>query len=156
MRDAFSMAMTMTMTRRFLVSCGLALLVSGGCADNDDRTIDYELTGGFAGVHASVHIDPDGKLTRIKQNGRTETGQLDAAALADLQGKVDQAQFASLEPMYDCNCADDVLHTITVKVDGARYTVAADGTAAYPDRLKPLIDTLEAMVADPVVANALQ
>jgi hypothetical protein len=153
MRDAFSMTMTMpmmvTMMRPFLVSCGLALLVSGGCANNDDRTIDYELTGGFAGVHASVHVDPDGELTRIKQDGSTVTGQLDAAALADLQGKVDQAQFASLEPMYDCNCADDLLHTITVHVDGARYTVAVDGTAAYPDRLKPLIDTLEAMVADP-------
>jgi hypothetical protein len=146
--------MMVTVIRRFLVSGGLALLASGGCADSGDGTIDYQLTGGFAGVHASAHIDPDGKLTRVKQDGSTVTEQLDAAALADLHTKVDQAQFATLEPTYDCNCADDVLHTITVDVDGTQYTVAADGTADYPDRLKPLIDTLEGMVEDPVTIES--
>jgi hypothetical protein len=43
-----------------------------------------------------------------------------------------------------------MLHTITVHVDGAEYTVKADDTADYPDRLKPLIDTLEGMVDDPI------
>ena len=155
------MAMTMTMTipmtvkalRRLLVSCGLVVLAGGGCADGKDGAIDYQLTGGFVGLHASVHIDPDGKLSGTKQDGRAVTGQLDTAALADVQGKVDQAQFSTLQPMYNCNCADDLLHTITVDVDGTQYTVKADGTADYPDRLKPLIDTLEDMVSVPFSAQ---
>ncbi|HSS03059.1 MAG TPA: hypothetical protein VLM79_38620 [Kofleriaceae bacterium] len=161
MRDASSVAMTMTITipmtlkviRRFLVSCGLVVLASGGCADSKDGAIDYQLTGGFIGLHASVHIDPDGKLSGTKQNGSAVTGQLDAAALAELRGKVDQAQFSTLQPMYDCNCADDLLHTITVDVDGTEYTVKADGTADYPDRLKPLIDALEEMTSVPFSAQ---
>jgi hypothetical protein len=134
-----------------VVSCGLAVLASGGCADSRTGTIDYELSGGFAGVHASAHVDPDGKLTGVKQGGRAMDRQMEPGELSVLQDKVDQAQFATLEPMYDCNCADDVLHTITVDVGGTEYTVKADGTAEYPDRLKPLIQTLEAMVSeDPI------
>jgi hypothetical protein len=155
------MAMSMTMTipvtgkliRRFLVLCGLVVLASGGCTDSKDGAIDYQLTGGFVGLHASVHVDPDGNLSGTKQNGSAVTGQLNAAALADLRGKVDQAQFSTLEAMYDCNCADDLLHTITVEVDGTEYTVKADGTADYPDRLKPLIDALEEMTSAPFSAQ---
>jgi hypothetical protein len=145
--------MMVKVMRRLLVSCGLAVLAASGCAGGGDGPIDYQLSGGFIGIHANVHIDPDGKLTGVKQNGTAVNGQLDAAALADLQNKVDQAQFATLEPMYDCNCADDLLHTITVKVDGTEYTVKVDGTSDYPDRLKPLIDTLEDMVSVPFSAQ---
>jgi len=141
--------MSTSVMRRFLLSCGLVVVASGGCADSKNGAIDYQLTGGFVGLHASVHIDPDGKLSGTKQDGSAVTGQLDAAERADIQAKVDQAQFATLAPMYDCNCADDLLHTITVDVDGTEYTVKADGTSDYPDRLKPLIDTLEDMVSVP-------
>ena len=129
------------------------MLAAGGCADGKDGAIDYQLSGGFAGIRANVHIDPDGKLSGTKQNGNAVTGQLDTAALADLKGKVSQAQFSTLQPVYDCGCADDVLHTITVDVDGTEYTVMADGTADYPARLKPLIVTLEGMVQPPVTVQ---
>jgi hypothetical protein len=139
--------------RRFLVPCALAVLAGGGCADSEPGAIDYELTGGFTGVHANVHIDPDGKFSGTKEDRTTVNGQLDAAELADLQNKVDQAQFATLEPMYECDCADDFLHTITVDIDGTEYTVKADGTADYPARLKPVIDTLKQLVAIPLDAQ---
>lgn len=145
--------MTVKVMRRFMLSCGLVVLASGGCADSKDGAIDYQLTGGFIGVHASVHIEPDGRLSGTKQDGKPVTGQLSATELADLQAKVDQAQFTTLAPMYDCSCADDLLHTITVDVDGTEYTVKADGTADYPERLKPLIVTLEGMVQPPVNAQ---
>ena len=143
----------MTSLQSFLFCGGLAFLTVAGCADGKNGAIDYQLTGGFVGLHASVHIDPDGKLSGTKEGGSAVTGQLDAAALADVQNKVDQAQFATLEPMYECSCADDLLHTITVDVDGTEYTVKADGTADYPDRLKPLINTLQRMVEPPLNAQ---
>jgi hypothetical protein len=139
--------------RRLLMTAALVVLAAGGCTDSKDGAIDYQLTGGFVGIHASVHIDPDGKLSGTKQNGSAVTGQLDTAELADLRSKVDQAQFSTLQPMYDCSCADDLLHTITVDVGGTEYTVKADGTADYPDRLKPLIDALEEMTSVPFSAQ---
>ena len=135
--------------RLFLLFCGLASVAFAGCTSNDNGTIDYQLSGGLAGVHASLHITPDGKLTRTKLDGSTETSQLDATALADLQNKVDEAQFATLETSYGCGCSDDFHHTITVHVDGMQYTVKTDSSATYPDRLKPLIDALKTMVQEP-------
>ena len=137
-------------TIRLLLFSILALAAITGCTHNSDGPIDYQLGGGFSGVRTTVHIEPDGKVTRTKQNGSVDTTQLDAAALGDLQGKVGEAQFPTLEPMYGCGgCADDVVHTISVRVDGSSYTVQADGSADYPDRLRPLIDALSTMAKDP-------
>jgi hypothetical protein len=137
-------------TIRLLLFSGLALVTITGCTDNFDGPIDYQLGGGFSGMHTSVHIEPDGKVTRTQRDGSVDTTQLDAVALGDLQGKVDQAQFPTLEPMYGCGgCADDIVHTISVRVDGSSYTVQADGSADYPDRLRPLIDALSTMAREP-------
>jgi len=133
----------------FLVFCGFAFFAFAGCASGVDGTIDYQLSGGFSGIHTSVHIDPDGAMTRTMQDGSKRTGQLDAATLDDLDHKIDQAGFSTLDREYGClGCADDLVHVISVHVDGSQYTVKADDSANYPDRLRPLIETLRALVEE--------
>jgi hypothetical protein len=82
-------------------------------------------------------------VTRTIAPGPIDTAMLDSAALDDLARKIDDAQFSTLEPMYGCGgCTDDAVYTITVRIDGAPYTVRADSGSDFPDRLRPLIDTL--------------
>jgi hypothetical protein len=130
---------------RLFVLSGLTFGALGGCTDDGVGIIDYERTGGFAGVRLSLHVESDGEATRRRFDGVTETFQLDPAKLADLDRQVREAKFSTLEAMYSCDCADDFLHTISVHVDGAAYTVMADDTAEYPDRLRPLVETLVSM-----------
>lgn len=138
--------------RRFLL-IGLALGAIGACADNGVGTIDYQLSGGLLGERATVHIDSSGEMTRVKRDGTTDTATLDAAALAELHRQVDDAMFPTLAAEYMCNCADDLLHTIAVHVDGGAYTVMVSSLAEYPDRLTPLIDTLSSMSQGPIPPN---
>jgi hypothetical protein len=128
----------------FIVALGAVV----GCADGDAGAIDYQRSGGFVGLQLGLHVEPDGKMTRRKTDGSTVTTQLEPAKLADLQNKVKGAGFPTLETAYSCQCADDFLHTISVQIDGTPYTVMVDDTATYPDRLRPLIDTLETMTEE--------
>jgi hypothetical protein len=143
-------ALTMTTIRQVVSFCGLVLVSVAGCASHHDEaneTIDYQLSGEIGS--ASAHIDADGTFTRTRQDGSTDTGQLSAAILDDLQSEVDQAQFPTLEARYGCGgCADHPVHAITVHVHGATYTVNADDGSDYPARLQPLIDRLQALVQE--------
>jgi hypothetical protein len=134
------------MSLRILVVSGLTLGAVGACTNDGggaDGTIDYTRAGGFSGARLSLHVDPDGTATRVKTDGTTVTIQYADVTLAELKRGVDDAKFPTLEAAYSCDCADDYLHTISVRVGGSDYTVMADDTAAYPDRLRPLIDTLK-------------
>jgi hypothetical protein len=124
-----------------------------GCADGTVGTIDYQLSGGFTGMRTSVHIEPGGEMTRTKPNGSTDTKVLDPTQLAELHRKVDDAGFPTLEASYSCDCADDLVHTISVHIDGGTYMVIASSLAEYPDRLQPLLDALSSMTQAPVAPN---
>jgi hypothetical protein len=143
-------ALIMTTIRQVLSSCGLVLVSVVGCASHPgeaNETIDYQWTGQIGA--ASAHIDTDGTFTRTKRDGSTDTGQLSAAVLDDLQSEVDQAQFPTLEARYGCGgCLDQPVHAITVHVNGATYTVRADDGSDYPARLQPLIDRLQALALE--------
>lgn len=135
------------MALRILVPL-VCFAVAGGCTndnDNVDGPIDYRVTGGFSGGGdgTGLHVELDGTATRPKAGGGMETATLDAATLADLRGKVVHAQFATLAPMYSCNCADDFVHNVSAQIDGTAHTVKADSTAEFPERLKIVIDTLQ-------------
>jgi len=141
------------MSLRLLVFSGLTLGALGGCTDDDAGAVDYQRSGGFVGNRLSLHVDPGGKATRMAPDGKTVIDQLDATTMADLQSKIDGAQFPTLDPVYSCNCADDFLHEITVHVGGAEYTVKVDDTATFPARLQPLIDDLELLAGVVVIAS---
>jgi hypothetical protein len=117
-----------------------------GAADGDVGTIDYKLLGGFFGLEIDVHIDPGGELTRVDQRrGNSTTFTLDATELANLNREVNDAGFPALDASYECEAADDYLHTITVEIDANAYTVVTCTFAPHPGRLDPLVRTLTSM-----------
>lgn len=135
---------------------GLAVCAIASCTDNGDptnndvgQTIDYELSVYDIGIHPSIHIDPDGQAVWTKADGSVTEFQLDADALADLHRKVEDAMFNTLEPIYGCGgCADDAVHEVTVQEHGLSYAVQADTRAAYPERLRPVLETLKSLVVE--------
>jgi hypothetical protein len=142
------------MNLRLVLFMAAMLGAVGGCTDGGVGAIDYKLQGGFVGLQLNVHIDPSGEMTRVNErNGSSTTSTLDPTELADLHAKVDQARFPTLEPVYNCSCADDFVHTITVRIDGGTYTVVASSLAEYPERLDPLIDMLSSMTQPPETQN---
>jgi hypothetical protein len=133
-------------TQRLVLLSGLLLGTMGACTHDLDGTTDYELSGGFGGAHSSVHIDPSGAMTRIKPDGTKVSSQLTQEEFDALQLEIVQADFPMLEPTYGCGgCADDFVHTISVHVGGGFYSVTADDSATYPERLRPVIETLSTM-----------
>lgn len=138
---------------RMLLASGLLAGVIGGCASRTDTAldapVDYQLVAFDATKSTALHIEPDGTVTRTRIQQPTETATLDPATLDDVARKIEQAGFPTLEPMYGCGgCVDDPVYTITVQVDGASYTVQADRD--FPDRLRPVIDTLRSISERPL------
>jgi hypothetical protein len=123
-----------------------------GGTGNIDGPIDYNVTGGLSGHGdgTALHIELDGTTTRPTAGGGTETAVLDALTLADLHGKIIDAQFAMLAPLYSCSCTDSYINTTSVQIDGAQHTVVADDLAPYPERLKIVIDTLKDIYQRPL------
>jgi hypothetical protein len=123
----------------------LVLTAVVGCASKSDDLIDYTVTGGFTGDGdgTDLHVAQDGTATRPTRDGGTQTAVLDAATVVDLRQKISDAQFATLEPQYSCNCNDDYVYNVSVEPDGTHYTVTVHATSQYPARLKTLIDTLK-------------
>lgn len=142
------------MALRMLV---LSFLIGAAGACGDGGTIDgpigYRSTGGFSGRGdgtPALHIDLDGTVTREKAVGGTESAMLDRATLDDLHRKILEADFAELEPTYDCQCEDDYVYVVTVQLDGTLYTVMADSLAPPPAPLLTVIDALRAIGALPL------
>lgn len=132
------------MTRSLLASVLVAVI--GGCASRTEALeapVDYQLLAYEATQRTTLHLEPDGTVTRTRSNLPTDTVRLAQATLDDIARKIEDAGFSTLEPTYGCGgCTDDAVYTITVGIDGARYTVQADSMSDFPDRLQPVIDTL--------------
>jgi hypothetical protein len=137
--------------RRLLLPLGFLFAVTAGCtASHGPGTIDFQVTGGFAGNGDGtprLRIEPDGTMTR-----GTQTTTLDRATLDDLEAKVDAAQFATLSPMYTA-CADCYVYVVSVQIDGTTYTVAADTLATVPAPLEAVIATLKDISQRPVALH---
>ena len=143
---------------------GVASIVGlgGGCAthENDgdggvgggtppfDGALDYKRTVGFLMLLTSMHIDAAGNMTLVEPDGSTTTETLPAATLTDLRNKVDQADFLTLQPDYQCGCHADVIHRIEVQIAGTTHRVVVVGSADYPARLRPLVGMLWDMSPD--------
>jgi hypothetical protein len=116
--------------------------------------ITYRVIGGIigGGDGTSLQIKPDGTLTRTTSQRGTEHGQLDPATLDDLVGKARAAQLPTLCLMYSCaGCGDMYSYEVSVQIDGITHTVQASMLAdPLPDRLKAIIEALQAIVMRPL------
>jgi len=125
-----------------LVACAA---LAAGCSSKPAELIDYQVTGGFAGNGdgTSLTLDTNGIGTRTTTSGATPV-RLDPAALADLNAKIRDAEFATLQPTYGCNgCNDGFVYEIAVQSSGRHYEVSFDESATYPDGLRALLATLK-------------
>lgn len=125
----------------------LCFAIAAGCSSQPTDLIDYQVTGGLAGNGdgTSLTLDSRGIGTRTTSNGDTVPVHLGAAALDDLNAKIHDAQFATLQPSYGCHgCNDQYVYQIAVLSDGRHYEVSVDkdSSVVYPDGLRALIATL--------------
>jgi hypothetical protein len=124
-----------------VVCCALG----AGCASQPGTLVDYQVTGGFAGNGdgTSLVLDTSGIGTRTTTSGATPV-HLEPAQLADLNAKIRDARFATLQPTYGCNgCTDGFVYDIAVQSSGRHYEVSFDESSAYPDGLRALLATLK-------------
>ena len=115
--------------------------------------IDYQVIGGFTGDGdgTSVHIRPDGSVTRQTVKRGLEQGKLDQATLDDVIAKARAARFPELCTMYACeHCGDDFVFQVAVQFDGNVLTARASEFGDPPDRMQALIDALKAIVDRPL------
>ena len=142
------------MSLRTLVPLCVALGAAAGCSSSSsDPLVDYKVTGGFSadGNGTSLHVTSAGMATRTSRAGGTQTVQLDATTLADLNQKIADAQFPGLQPTYGCpSCADEYVYEVTVQVDGNTYAAKVDQFASpVPEGLQTLLTTLGQIAAPP-------
>jgi hypothetical protein len=135
------------MTRYVVAVLVGGVLGAAGCTSEVNGPIDYRVTGGFSGQGDGtlLSIEVNGAATRNAPDRRgTQTAQLPPATVDDLRTKLDDANFAALDPVYGCSCADEFIHVISVGAEsGSHHTVAASELAVVPPALKTVIDTLK-------------
>lgn len=129
-----------------LCLAGLALVA--GCSSQTGVLVDYQVTGGLTGRGdgTSLTVDTSGVGTRTSAHDGPIALQLDPAALADLNAKIRDAQFATLQPSYGCNgCNDQFVYKIAAQSNGQRYEVSVDqnDSLTYPEGLHALVTTLK-------------
>jgi hypothetical protein len=137
---------------RALLCLGVMLGAASGCTHSSVEAVDFRVNGGLAGNGdgtPSLHIDPDGVMTRTSTGGVTQTATLDPGALADLHSKIEAAEFPQLAPTYTA-CADCYINVVTVQLGGATYNVQADTDAQVPTQLDAVITTLKAITSQPL------
>jgi hypothetical protein len=146
-----------TRSSRTIHAVALLLLVAGcgrgGGGAADDRgpgggaaapVVVFVRSGGFAGTHDEVTVNPSGVATVTGSVGappRTRT--LTTAELAELRAALDLARIATLERDYlDRSAADAYQYAVTYQ----GVTVTADETVV-PAALRPAVDLLSRLLA---------
>lgn len=116
----------------------------------NDLLVEYRIGGEFGAIYhhvPSLQVAIDGlAIKRSPSQGTMATLQLDANAFDDLNRKIADAQFPTLQPVYGCpGCADGPAYTIEVHLGDHRYEVSIDGEGGghYPDALQTLLVTLQ-------------
>jgi hypothetical protein len=107
------------------------------------QLVDYHRSGGFAGFDDRLTVSRGGVGVHTPRSGVPRVFRVSPAALADLEGALDAADFPSLDPSYlpTTPIADAFTYTIT-HLGGT--VVTSDG--AVPTPLAPVIDELNRLL----------
>lgn len=128
-----------------------ASLVACGSDSVDAKTlpraaaIDYDKSGGIAGVHDHLHIAPGGKAI-LKGGYGTEAGttgfRVGPRRLAALRKALATARFGTIPPESGpTGCADCFVYSVTYR----GHTVTRD-EIDVPERLAPVLRQLQAII----------
>jgi Emfourin len=111
-------------------------------------SIEFQRTGGFAGLAQSLTIHSDGQATyEDMRNDRVETAALGASDLDELRALIDSTGFFSQPTPQEAPCADCFNLSITVTVAGQTHTVEAVDIGLEAS-LQPLVARLAALLQD--------
>jgi Emfourin len=114
----------------------------------DIWSIEFQRTGGFAGLAQSLIVSSDGQAVyKDMRVERTEAGTLGPADLTELRSLIDASGFFTQPSPQNAPCADCFNLAITVTVDGATHTVQAVDIGLDP-ALTPLVDKLVTLLQD--------
>lgn len=117
-------------------------------AEAETWSIDFQRTGGIAGLSQSLSIDSAGDARYEDMTSqRVVTGTLDATTLADLRGLIESSGFFAQAPTQTSPCADCFNISIRVSLDNDVHSVEAVDIAADA-ALLPLIETLTLLLQD--------
>ena len=141
------------MLRRFpaslLVAIGViffamfqALTTGCGVRSKEDVMLEYQRTGGIAGLDDRLVIQADGKAILTRKDEQSEF-ELTSRQVSTLKQLLEESEFRSLKGTYKPETQGRDLFEYELTYRG--HTVrASDG--AIPEALRPILDTLNAIV----------
>lgn len=122
-------------------------------ADDDPtfKVIEVTQTGGFAGVHITYRITPDGKFTRKSDRGNAE-GNLSAEETKALSKAVAAIDWEKIPAkLHDQNVADDFVYEMHFVIGEKTHRISADGLMAdQHENLKPIMKMLKKIQQVPI------
>jgi len=131
-----------------LVAIGVILfamfqaLVGCGARSKEDVMLEYQRTGGIAGLDDRLVVQADGKATLTRKDEHSEI-KLTSRQISTLKQQLEEAEFRSLKGIYEPETEGYDLFEYELTYRG--HTVRAfDG--AIPEALRPLLDSLNAIV----------
>ena len=129
----------------------LGLLLAPKAINPSRQLVDYQRSGGIAGLEARLTVSRSGVGVRTSRGGARRVFRVSPAALAELERALEAADFPSLDPSYlpTTPIADGFSYTITHL--GATV-VTADG--AVPEALAPVIAALDRLLVPDSAATA--
>ena len=129
-------------------------VITASVAADDDpafKVIEVTQTGGFAGVHITYRITPDGKFTRKSDRG-TAAGQFDAEdnkAFLKAVAEIDWDKMPA--KLHDQNVADDFVYKMHFVIGEKTHRITADGLMADKhEHLKPIMKMLKKIQRVPI------
>jgi len=121
--------------------------------------IEYEISGGFAGIRRQLKLSSDGRLlvTDLKQKKHIEqqASSEQLAEIANILAKIDFARSPETLPQFSNRCADCFQHVLTAVVRGQRYTLRFNDITLKDSECAPLTRLLLSMVNQALVKQGL-
>ena len=131
-----------------LVAIGVILfamfqaLAGCGVRSKEDVMLEYQRTGGIAGLDDRLVIQADGKAILTRKDEHSEF-ELTSRQISTLKQQLEESEFRSLKGIYKPETQGRDLFEYELTYRG--HTVrASDG--AIPEALRPVLDSLNAIV----------
>ena len=118
-----------------------------GCSVPAQWVVQFNRSGGFAGVDESLTLDSAGKLTiQSERPARNEQKTISNDRVNAIGGMLAQACPFKMKPN-DTGCADCYLYKLDIQMDGETYVMLATDVT-LTEELHPLIAELNGLLQD--------